>query len=310
MTAHDAHEGLPPGARGVSAKEAGSEINLINPYRENFANYIAVNSQRWPKAGARAVTPEDGDGRTAYIAGAGPSLRSPKALRVLERAREAIRKDRAHVFGCNRAVNWLSQWNPELVTHGITVDQSPAMYTDAWLEPAPVSYLLATSVDPLLVAHLAKHGVPLERMAFFHNFLGIPNEYDLYREFWPRMPVVGNGLNMVNRAAELAAWMGYKRIVIIGADCALAKDGTWHVTGAKNTAKQSLKAKIGGKEWVTYPDMAYSARALIELKLRWERDPNMPPLELAVAPLPEAIMRDKRYKRDPQKFLSRLPGFK
>ena len=54
------------------------------------------------------------------------------------------------------------------------------------------------------------------------------NTYEmyLYQTIYPPTVQVGYGLNTVPRAICLALWMEYKRIVVLGADCACAPTGT------------------------------------------------------------------------------------
>ena len=137
-------------------------------------------------------------GLTLVIAGAGPSL--SKAYREIKKA--------DHVWGCNSAVNWLIDQNWKC-THGIAIDASPRMFGEVWIEPADIDYLLATTVNPLLTDHILKHDHKIE---FFHSHRHSNDEEILCSMLFPAAPICVNGLNVANRAVELALWLGYKKI--------------------------------------------------------------------------------------------------
>jgi hypothetical protein len=162
-------------------------------------------------------------GKTVAICGAGPSLRE---------AYKAIRKA-DHVWGCNRAAHWLVKKNWK-ITHGFAIDSSPAMFEDAWKEPPGVDdFILATSVDPRLTDHLLEHG---KRVRFFHSVRGkVDDEFKLYALMYQPAPVCGRGLNVVNRAVDLARFLDYRRIYVCGADNALGRAGDMYANLADET---------------------------------------------------------------------------
>ena len=89
----------------------------------------------------------------------------------------------------------------------------------------------------------------------------------LYENLYPPSIRVGGGLNSVNRALCLAMGCGYDPITVLGADCALASDGTFHADGAGHTVAGAtaklLQGEIDGRLWVTKADMIISAIALV-----------------------------------------------
>src|SRR2546421_5739702 len=260
-----------------------------------------------------------GEGKTVIICGAGPSLADQHDL---------LRTMPAHqVWGCNSALPYLADRRLP-VTHGITVDMSEEMYTDPyeWQRTFPVRYLVASGVMPELIQHLRKAN---RAYRMFHSYLGIPNpegwhppdgwtppepnmntyEMYLYQTIYPPTVQVGYGLNTVPRAICLALWMEYKRIVVLGADCACAPTGTpmphdidspeyvpW-LESLRLYADGRTPAKYGpnavmsqgileGRFWHTRPDMLISMRHLVDLEKRYPQT-----IELVGDTLPNAAKR-------------------
>jgi hypothetical protein len=211
-------------------------------------------------------------GKTAVICGSGPSLK--KAFRRIKRG------EFDHVWACNDALMWLTSegYTP---TYGVGIDQSDALYAECWVPPPDVPYLIATSVDPKLVAHLKAHN---RKFTFFHSHIGFTGEHHLYALLFGRMLISGEGLNVVNRAIGVAEYMGYRTIYVAGADCAFGRDragkDTFHVHGdlaegvilrtEKEGAsdEENRKRMIGGRHWATKPDMLISAISLVGTKER------------------------------------------
>ena len=242
------------------------------------------------------VTGGSATGKTLVIAGAGPSLRD-HASEYCDGADE--------VWGCNSAATWLHE-NGHKVTHGFTVDQTPAMLNE-WENAPPVEYLLATTVHPHLTEHLQKLGHPVR---FFHNFVGIqgddfewPDEdgkpTKMMREDWmyamlfPSTVRAGSGLNAVTRAIDVACYMDFEKIWVLGADCALrttapspfeapfgspehiewlTKHTVMHADGghalASGATAQTITGEIDGREWTTKMDLMISAVWLAKMKRR------------------------------------------
>jgi hypothetical protein len=326
----------PPEFRGAPA-----QIELRNPVADQFAAFIFGNAT----VCTDVVQPGSAAGQHLVLCGAGPSL-----------ARHAAEwcPQGDQVWGCNSAVTWLHQQGHR-VTHGFTVDQTPHMVGE-WLDAPPVAYLLASSCHPHLAELLLGKGYPV---TFFHNYCGVQGprvaygvcrtcdamvpappgapeslcphadveqhvaDYEdwLYCALYPPTIRAGSGLNSVNRALDVALCMGFSRITVLGADCALearrrsppgalpgsaahrrwlTEDVVMHADGghalASGASMMTLEAEIDGRYWVSKPDMLVSAVWLLKAE-RAHRDV----IHLVGDTLPVAL-RDK-----PPDFLSRLP---
>lgn len=218
----------------------GGMIRLENPERRHFASYIFGNALHCDAV----VERQSNVGETVVICGAGPSL-CETAAKWCPRGTQ--------VWGCNSAAIWLyEQGHP--ITHAFTVDQTPQMVVE-WLSAPDLTYLLASTVHPHLTDYLVERK---RRLVWFHNFVGVddagPVQYAactvcrwmgdlgtpacpqcggataghvasyeewLYSAFYPTTVVVGSGLNAVTRAIDLALFMGFAKIIVLGADCSL-----------------------------------------------------------------------------------------
>jgi hypothetical protein len=192
-------------------------------------------------------------GLTLVIAGAGPSL--SKAYKQIKKA--------DHVWGCNSATNWLvdQKWK---CTHGIAIDASPRMFGEVWIEPHPMEYLLATTVNPLLTDHILAHDHSVE---FFHSARSTLNEELLCNVLYPDAPICKSGLNVANRAIELAVWMGYRKIYMAGCDNAMTESGIMYTDGRGPHAMDAIiDGTIDGRKWKTKPDMLLSACSMAQAK--------------------------------------------
>lgn len=337
-------------ARRRAQREAESKpqqrIELRNPVTAHFEAFIFGNSLKCE----HVAVPDSKIGRTLTICGAGPSL-VPHA----ERTRETD-----DVWACNSAMPWLIEHGYP-VTHGVTVDQTPAMVNE-WRSAPDVEYLVASTIHPHLTEHLLERG---RRLTWFHNFVGLakppvvfcecghdhelsecgtryesrcvqPDECEcaeyrprmigyedwLYITLYPLTIRAGSGLNTVTRAIDLALVMGYDRIQVLGADCALhvksplpkhVKQGSaahraWlqsetvmHADGghalASGATPVTIEGDIDGRLWVTKPDMAISAVFM----LRLQEAIGVDRLEYVGDTLPNAL----RGKSDD--FIARLP---
>lgn len=281
-------------------------------------------------------------GQHLVLCGAGPSLADHAAEWV---------PHADQVWGCNSAVTWLAA-HGHPVTHGFTVDQTPHMLEE-WISTPDVEYLLATSCHPHLVELLTGRG---RRIIFFHNYCGVvgPNgeraictacyatlprpkgeapgpcphtesegyEDWLYGSLFGATIRCGAGLNSVNRAIDLAVFMGFDRITVLGADCALrartpcppdARPGletyrkwlreevTMHADGgnplAAGASEMTLSGVIDGRTWVSKPDMLVSAVHLVDAMRA-----NAPGRLTFIGDTLVNAIKDK-----PESFLKRLP---
>lgn len=212
-------------------------IQLQNPVGELFEAFIVGNAQYCEKV----VQPGTAEGQHIVICGAGPSL--------AEEAEEWCRKG-DQLWGANSALPWLHEHGFP-VTHGITVDQTPAMCVE-WKAMLDVRYLIPSTSHPHLVSMLLDAG---RDVTWFHSHVGLKQgqavaycacghdraghgptcwcgcaTYDervmayeewLYTLLYPTTVVVGSGLNTVTRAIDVALCMGAAEITVLGADCAL-----------------------------------------------------------------------------------------
>jgi hypothetical protein len=234
-----------------AAKPLRMPIKLENPVEGRLRDYIIENR----KAPDLEVVQQDAFvGKSVAICGAGPSLRD-----------ETIR-GASHVWACNSALPYLVAQGAH-VTAGVGIDQTPGLLRE-WAEPPDVPYYVASSCDPYLVAHLRAKG---RRVIFFHNHVGCDapagtehaREFDLYNETWPFMCMVGEGFSVVSRAIGLAQWMGYERVDVYGADCALGPDDLAHANGESAIEAYVrpllMEATIDDRLWRTRPDMLMDA---------------------------------------------------
>ncbi|MBK8006765.1 MAG: hypothetical protein IPK12_23535 [Gemmatimonadetes bacterium] len=309
-----------PAQPPAGALPVPGEIRLANPMSENYAAFIVGNAQHCD----RVVAEGTAAGQHLVLCGAGPSL--------AEHAAEWCGQG-DQVWGCNSAAMWLHRQGHK-VTHAFSVDQTPHMVVE-WLDAPPLEYLVASSCHPHLIEHLLQHQ---RLVTFFHNFVGIPRppvswpdengierteayEYWLYQLLYPGTVVAGAGLNAVTRAIDVALTMGFERITVLGADCALrarrpcppnvllgtpeftrwlTEDVIMHADGgnalASGATPITLSAPIDGRMWYTKPDMAMTALTLVEMvRVHGER------IRLVGDTLPNAL-KDK-----PEEFLQRLP---
>lgn len=177
-----------------------------------------------PYAPNHFVQEHSATGQHLVLCGAGPSL--------TEHADEWCPKG-DQVWGCNSAVTWLAEHGHK-PTHGFACDQTPHMVLE-WRNAPDVEYLLASSVHPHLTEHLLSKG---RKLRWFHNFLGMKRRpvsweddegvqrtetYEdwLYMMLYAGTVRAGSGLNAVTRAIDVARYMGFAKITVLGADCAL-----------------------------------------------------------------------------------------
>lgn len=321
-------------SRDAKPLDAGNQmITLQNPVAEHFTAFITINAascQRLPqhpkdeKCDARCTImaqPDSKKGKHVIICGAGPSLKT--------HASEYLHGGDAEVWGCNSAAPWLYD-NGYRVTHGFTVDQTPEMLEE-WVSAPPLTYLLATSCHPHLLEFLVSKG---RETCLFHNYVGINKppvaydgrvmefEYWMYAALYPSTVCAGSGLNAVTRAVDVAHYMGFETITVLGADCALQvnkplppgvqvgspehqrwlqEDVVMHADGGhalrSGATGMTLSGTIDGREWTTKPDMMVTAVFLVKMKEKLKDR-----LILVGDTLPNALVGKD------QDFLDRLPS--
>ena len=336
-------------ARKIKRKKAtrkqldasNNTIHLANPETGHFEAFIAGNATKCE----RVVEIDSAKDQHLILCGAGPSLR--------DEADEWCPKG-DQLWGCNSAVTWLDEHghNP---THAFCVDQTTAMLNE-WASAPDVEYLLASTVHPHLVQFLEDKG---RTTRFFHNYVGIDKppvsyclcghdevehetactqcdceKYDmrilayedwLYARCYSAHNATvraGSGLNAVTRAIDVAHFMGFSQITVLGADCALRvkrplpdtvahgspEHRAWlknetemHADGgnalASNATPVTIGGEIDGRWWETKPDMMISAVWLVMMGKALG-----PGFQLIGDTLPNAI-KDK-----PDDFLDRLPA--
>ena len=348
-------------AQPLMRETPGTSIELTNPHREHFESFVVGNALAWermastdlmqhaPEAHAQlAAAPSDMDrvdfmnrfhdavkahahqhhvvrseeaaGQHLVICGAGPSL----ADHAAEWCPQADQ-----IWGCNSALPWLHDhgYRP---THGFTIDQTAVMLKE-WFSVPDVTYLCASTVHPHLIDFLSSR----QRLVrFFHNYVGIagadvsfqgqamPYEDWLYCVLFPPTAQAGSGLNSVNRAIDVATYMGFGKITVLGADCALRitrpkpmnftfgdrrhrrwleKHTVMHADGGSAVVNGQTALTMGGtidgRYWESKPDMIVSA---VWLEIVRRRSQGV--VEVIGDTLPNAL-RDKDME-----FLRRLPA--
>jgi hypothetical protein len=221
-------------------------------------------------------------GETVLICGAGPSLKG---------VGDVLRSHDGEVWGCNSALNYLVE-HGHRVTHGVAIDASTRMFGEVWPDPPDVHYIIATSVNPGLTDHLWKAG---RQITQFHSLRVCDDETALYGLLYPKTALTGHGLNVVNRALDLAGWLGF-HVKIIGADSALAEDGHMYADGrGLYEGDWTLNGEFDGRVWHTKADMLMSAVELVRHRNRLGKDR----VEFIGDVLPRAL-QDK-----PEEFLYR-----
>ena len=319
-------------------------VTLANPVSHQFGAFIIGNATKQDDDPAKAVVQQhSARGETLILCGAGPSL--------AEHAAEWCHKG-DQVWGCNSALTYLHDRGYK-VTHGFTVDQTANMLEE-WASAPPAEYLCASSCHPHLVEYLQGKG---RHVRFFHNYVGIKEknvsywvcttcnamyEWDvefasckcggeldrrtmmfedwMYSAIYPGTIRAGSGLNSVNRALDVAQFMGFAKVIVLGADCALkvtapkpdvpagsATHIRWltegvvmHADGGhaltSGATMKTLGGTIDGRHWETKFDLIISAVWLVKQTRNskgW--------ITVIGDTLPNALM-DK-----PNEYLDRLP---
>jgi hypothetical protein len=329
-------------------------IQLQNPVRQNFAPYIFGNATKCN----RVALEGSAVGQHLVIAGAGPSLRET-ASKWCPQADQ--------VWGTNSAAIWLYNQGHK-VTHAFTVDQTAHMLEE-WASVPPIEYLIASSCNPFLTELLESKG---RTVTFFHNYCGVEGQpvayafckactemfdradtcpkcsgtdvtnatvsYEewMYSALYPSTCCVGSGLNATTRAIDLAGYMGFSKITVLGADCAmqtrngervptgmttgspehiawLTNNTTFHADGGHALASEASCLTLGAdictdqtcgrkpcdhpkRYWLSKPDLLITALWLIWMKRQYGSR-----LRIMGDTLVRALMNK------PDAFLERLP---
>ena len=299
--------------RGLAEVAGGLDVTELNHRFRSLAVYHGVSHM---------VQEGTAKGQHLILCGAGPSL--------AEHAAEWCPQG-DQVWGCNSALPYLAD-RGHRVTHGFTVDQTAHMCQE-WMSTPDVPYLVASTIHPHLTDLLRSRE---RHLTYFHNFVGVnrpPVEWEddqgttqramyedwMYMTFFPPSIRAGSGLNTVNRAIDVALFMGFDRITLLGADCAIRTTRpkpeahpnspeyqAWlastvmHADGgsalASGATSLTLTGEIDGREWETKVDLIVSAHWLVlaERQLKGR-------LQLIGDTLPNAL------KHKPDAFLNRLP---
>lgn len=232
---------------------------LTNPVTHKLLGYIEQNRPLY----SEPLPGRQYENQHVAICGAGPSLKDSAFAGV------------SQVWACNSALPYLHSKGVQNLW-GVGVDQTPGLLRE-WLEPPDVTYLVASSCDPALVAHLKWHG---RRVLFFHNAVGIQvpgyaSEWDYYRATWPEPAVmVGEGMNVVSRVIYLAEAFGFERIDIHGADCCFAPGDVAHANGETVHEAYATPVVMGGtvngREFRGRPDHLMEAVDLVRKVRRYK----------------------------------------
>lgn len=298
-----------------------TKLGCVYPQSDHFRNVV---EQYLPNR--HMVQEGSAKGQHLVLCGAGPTLR--------KHAKEWC-GNADQVWGCNSAAVWLADRNHR-VTHAFSVDQTPQVCAE-WKSLPQVEYLLASTVHPHLTQMIQDAGLPIKH---FHNFVGLkdkpvswpdekgvtrimPYEEWLYTISFPPSVMAGSGLNSVTRALDIALYMGFEKITVLGADCCLQLKGPprtdlkfgskehlrWlrkktvmHADGGHALASEASPLTLGGyidgRYWLTKADMSISAQWLMKMAKH-----SKGKIELIGDTLPNALM-DKD-----DAFLARLPNF-
>lgn len=262
------------GASMVVKRALRLPIQLVNPVDDHLEEYARENLKR--HSDVPMVEADCFHGQVLALCGAGPSL-------------NGVMYPADQVWGCNSAMTWLYGNGPEWMTPdmltGIGIDQTDGMLRD-WETAPPVTYYVATTCDPKLIDHLKAHG---REIRFFHNMVGFDGELEHYREEWAPSFMVATGATVVGRTIGLAAWMGFRRVDVYGADCSFGPEDIAHANG--DTCEEAygqtmtLQGQVGGRTWKVRADMLMSA---VDLVRRLNEHPGR--IRLMGDTLPVALM--------------------
>jgi hypothetical protein len=102
----------------------------------------------------------------------------------------------------------------------------------------------------------------------FHNFCGRDFEMEFYEAQFPHGTIIaGEGLNVVNRAIDVAFFLGYQTVTIVGCDNGFPVDGHFYADGSDNEVSHLRpKLTLGNRQWYTTDDMVLSATDIVQKK--------------------------------------------
>jgi hypothetical protein len=270
------------------------------PEEKRLASFITENA----KYKLPVCTQGSHEGQSLTILGAGPSLKDYTGSLTHQ------------VWACNSALPYIAERGIR-VTHGFTIDSGIEML-DEWGKTYDVEYLVASSANPSLTAHLL---LEKRKVRIFHNYIGFnppgtkDTESELYSTLYPTSLRAGHGLNSVPRAVCLAMGMGFRKVMVYGADCGVSdceampemaspEYGEWMDrlvvyadgrTAGQMFGHESPMAECtdfegeNGRRWITRPDMIISAMHLLELQ---EAFPGR--IELMGDTLPAVLARQSK----------------
>lgn len=227
-------------------------MTLTNPMEDHFRDFAMSNLKLLMAHDIKPVEHEQFMGKVLALCGAGPSLAG------------ATIHTHDELWGCNSAVSYLAD-NGYEPTGAVGIDQTERMIDD-WYRTPDVVHYIASTVHPKLTEHLIKNG---REIRMFHNYVGFEDEIDFYNSKpWPASFMMGTGATVLSRTVGLAAWMGFRRIDIYGADCAFV-DGVAHANGetiedAFGTTSV-MEGEVDGRTYQTRPDMLMNAVDLARL---------------------------------------------
>lgn len=225
---------------------------LTNPCEGRYREFAVANLKTVMRHGIGSVASGSFHGKVLALCGAGPSLAAEPIYPADE------------LWGCNSAVTWLAE-NDKHPTGAVAIDQTEHMLKE-WQATPDVTHYVASTVDPRLLKHLAEAG---KRVRIFHNYVGFDDEIEFYNSKpWPPSFMMATGATVLSRTVGLAAWMGFRRIDVYGADCSF-RDGVAHANG--ESIEQAfghtsvMEGEVGGRVWQTRPDMLMCAVDLVRL---------------------------------------------
>lgn len=240
---------------GVENRNVG--VRLTNDHWKPIAHHLLCNRAFLRRGDAKMLARDTRVGQTLILCGMGPSL-AAHAAAVL------AAHPSADVWGANRAAVWLSEHGR--VAAGIGIGMEPAMRAEWEGARARLPFFLASHTHPEVVAWLVAARHPIR---FFHSIVvDIPREQALWKKHFPPGIHVGIGTNVVTRAIALAVALGYAKILVLGADCALQgdvlyADGRTHAQVYDDPIV--LRGTVDGRVWTARTDMVLNAIDLVRI---------------------------------------------
>lgn len=252
-----------------------TKIQLLNPVSDHFGPFIIGNAQHCDKV----VTENSHKGQTCVIAGAGPSL-TETAKEYCHKADVVIGCNSAmpwllengykctHGFTVDQQAVMINEWktapdveylvastiHPNLVEFLKSKNRSLSFFHNfCGVKNGPVAFSICDDCGIMgdysaevcvdgykgLLASLSDikskgcGGSKLSKM-------GMAYETMLYTFLYPSTIQAGSGLNAVTRAIDVAVFMGFEKIYVLGADCCVrmkAETPRHMVTGSPEHVK-------------------------------------------------------------------------